>query len=438
MGPQVRDHVGAVSWSKNRAAIGESVSLSVLLKDVPEGSEVTFLICAYNGLPSQLDRTSHQTEKIKITAQTRQGAATVEWVVALNPDCRFYAGLPTYRFQAKWGKEISLFSPVLTVGDVQAVEWIDPHLNAPRASGDDTTQAYFKDNDSITVRVCSDGLDGFRVNFLVLSRNSLRLNSDWIPVVVYNNVIFEEGEATVAFRIPESSYEHFAFGCFRCEIQLVYGDLRFAPEAFRSGLARHYATRLGIWGIFSFGPYFPNNVIIEIAKAVNGLAVRNFDGRMAKIIAGQIPEHEEDFRVFGYCRGAISMMRLCRELDDRSVKVALAIGIDHLTKAKIEVIPTNVHAIVCFFQRNGGRTRPLRTRAKTCEYRSADGANERVLNVNLSKIDGVAIFHEDVPEYILKYRDVVAWLQYPRPLLDAAIANINDDIASSDGRHNAQ
>ena len=435
---QNRRHLRSVYWSTNQATIGEEVILTALLKDIVDGDEIAFIVSCYNGLPARIGRTTEEVETVRVLAKARNGVATATWKVSLHPLCFSYAGIPTFFFHACWRSETSLDSPILTLGSILAVEWIDSALREPRPPDRFKTQAYFKDSEGLTIRVRTEGLIGFRVHFLVTFKTSFLLRTDWRPVWEKEGVPVFNGEATAVFRIEEALYDSLAFGSFRCDIALSYGANRIATETFRSGIARHYATRFGIWGLDPSAPFFANTVIRSIAQSVHALAVPDFPVRIAKLVANQISPEEKDFRIFGFDHGAVSLLLVCRELEKRNINVTLIIGIDPISRRDDELVPDNVAMGFCYYQRNGASTSKLRANVSTgIPYRRSNASMGGLTNEQLSRIEGFLVFHEALPNYVRAHRNLEAMLSCSvdglQTCANATIAAIKATAESNSG-----
>lgn len=400
-------HVSAVAWSTLQANIGDKVALSASLTNIKDGTPIEFEISEYSGKPPEQHGGFEETEITSISKEAEGGQAEVKWEVTFSPETTRTRHLPEYRFRARKGSELGPVSKLLKLGDITEVTWVDPMTGDTRGGGANATQAYFKDTQKVKMRVTGFGLKGFTVNFIVSVKDPMARVSGWEPRGRMNNIKFVDGLAEADFQIEKQDLANFAFGTFRFEIELSYGGATIIPNKFQSGFARHYSSRLGIWGAgFTkplFGLTFANARLIDIATAVGGVAMGRGSSFAMQRVANQVSPEETDFKVFGYSRGGVALAELCKKLQDRTIGVAFAYGIDPvaITGSKI-VLPGNVTSAKCVYQRQS--VRPFRGDPFKRPHGSENGIDNHEITDAERKIG-----HVDMPSFL--FDDVVALIQ---------------------------
>lgn len=406
-------HISSVGWSKTRADIGEEVTLTANLVSIKDGTQISFIISEYSGKPPRSGG-GEETQITTLSASAKGGNAEVKWKVIFQAENSSGRGLPEYRFRAKKGSEAGVVSKLLKLGSVTAVDWIEPATDGPLASGVESTQAYFKNVEKVKARATVAGLKGFKVKFTVLMKNPKGSVTQWEPVFEKENVSLQSGKAEMEFGLSKSELKSRAFASFRCEILLTYDASKATPSKYRSGYARHYTARLGIWGLGPSGPAYSNNVIIQVSDQICGIAIGRLNEAGLKRIAQQVAPDETDFKIFGYSRGGVSLATVCRELGKRQITVPLAIGIDPVSGSRSKVvIPDNIISAICYYQRNGAGTWVLPGAfGKGDAYSRKSGGESGITNILVVKDSNQEkVYHVGMPSYIVEEKNLVGDLQ---------------------------
>lgn len=406
-------HISSVGWSKARADVGEEVTLTANLQSIKDGTQISFIISEYSGKPPR-GGGGDETQITTLNAFAKDGKAEVKWKVTFAPETSSSRGLPEYRLRAKKGSEAGVVSKLLTLGTVLALDWIDAATDGPLATGVESTQAYFRNMEKVKARVTVDGLKGFKVQFNVLMKNPKGTATQWEPVYEKDNVSLSGGKAEMEFGISKSELKSRAFASFRCEIVLKHDVSTATPSKYRSGFARHYTTRLGIWGLGPSGPAYSNNVIIQVADQVGGVAIGRLNGAGLKRIAQQVSPGEADFKIFGYSRGDVALATVCHELEKRQITVPLAVGIDPVSGSRSKVIiPDNISSAICFYQRNGAGIWVLPgALGKGDPYSRKSGGQNGITNILVEKnANQEKVYHVGMPDYVVAEKNLMGLLQ---------------------------